>query len=154
MTANPAYQDAWDVFLRFFYAMDTNDWTTFESLLDERMVFDQSPLEKITGTPMPRPEGIAECRKLLEGQLGNLDTQHIVTNARFKILEEGLLQIRCYSQSRHFKRGEGVQPDKQGFTSANDYTAEVKKQTDGAWKMKLLHISPMWTKGDYSVFGL
>lgn len=140
--------------MKFFYLMDTNDWVGFEKILDEEMVFDQGPLEKLTGIPMPRPEGIADVRKVLEQQIGHLDTQHFVSNARFELVKHGLVSIRCYSQSHHYRLGEGVMPDKEGFTSANDYTAEVKQQADGSWKVKLLRIEPMWNKGDMSVFGM
>ncbi|ETN38576.1 uncharacterized protein HMPREF1541_06613 [Cyphellophora europaea CBS 101466] len=154
MAAIRPKQDAIDLILQFMYAIDTNDRTLLESSLHADVVYDQSGLEKVTGMPMPPIKGLRATADLLMGSVGRMDATHHVTNFRVQTLSpDDALEIKCYSISYHYRLGEAIVPDKEGFIAGNEYTSEVVKDDSGQWKLRKFAIRVLWCKGDLSVFG-
>lgn len=147
---------AYDAILDFVRALDANDERAVAAELHDDFIWDQSQLGTISGLPSQPPiEGKAAVTDFLKASVLRLDTACHISNMRTLPSVGGSGRtIICYATTHHFRPGEALLPDAEGFVAGSEYTCEVKQsKLVGSWKLRKFTIRPIWCKGDMGVFG-
>ena len=143
-----------DPLLRILQSLDDNDPALLRSALTADCSLDQSGLSVLTGFPMPAITGHDAVEKALltYGVGATLDTGHLVGNLRVMPSgsNEGVAEVTCYVIGSHYRKGEGLDIAKKGFTAGTKWMAEVVKDGE-EWKIRKAGIKVLWAEGDMSM---
>lgn len=159
---NPAYrmpnadgltdrEAAIDAIVRFVNSLDDGDADLCASSLLEQAIVDFTPFQKI-GMKHGEVYGQTEIVKLLMSAVGKpLDTTHMATNIRCKLVGADLAELTCCVLAQHFRLGEGLRRECQDhFLNGNLYKGIIVRDGD-LWKISRLTISPAWALGNSEV---
>jgi hypothetical protein len=135
-----------DVLLLACLAIDHNNRALFISCFSTTtppsMVFDNSPCP-----------GAESCADKVLGAVGQLDTQHLVSNIRIDIREGGQTAwLGCNALNQHMRAGEGLKEgEKQKSLSGQFYEIKFVKE-EGGWKIEQWVFKVIWREGTNAVF--
>ena len=102
-------QQAINVILDYFYAVDTNDRPLLESLLDPEVTLTSLNADKVVKDGFAPIRGSKALADYIMAEIGPMDTAHSVSNIRTSPLEDGSgHRVRCYSIGYHYRPGEGI----------------------------------------------
>ena len=90
---------------------------------------------------------------LMMNTVGKVDTTHMKSNVRTKILDDGSsAHATTYALAEHCKTGEDRGPEFSGdLLGGNRYKIDLVKDGKG-WRIKYFKIEAKWINGDPSVF--
>jgi hypothetical protein len=148
-----AYRTVYD----FVSAIDLGDEREIAAQLHDNFILNQSLLGTKPGSSSPPAiRGKAAAVRFLMDGVGRLDTACHITNMRTtgESSPSGGTIVKCYAIAHHYRPGEALMPDKEGFVAGSEYICEIRqsKMGFGSWRLSRLSTRPLWCRGDISVF--
>lgn len=135
-----------DTVLRFFYAMDIQNWTLLRSCLAETLDVDYTALRGEPRKFIFADDFVASRAK----DLVNLSTQHISTNHLVSINPEG---AECNSNFLIHRMDQAKsKEEKNSFDTAGFYTHGLVQSQTG-WTIHSIKQTIIWNRGDSHIHG-
>lgn len=143
-----------DAIIRFVTSLDDGDADLCASSLHAEAIVDFTPFQKI-GMKHGEIHGQANFVKLLMDAVGKpLDTTHMATNIRCKLVDPDSADLTCCVLAQHFRLGEGLKVGcDDHFLNGNLYKGTIVRDGE-LWKISRLTISPAWALGNNDVMNL
>lgn len=140
-----------DAIIRFVTSLDDGDADLCASALLSTATVDFTPFQKI-GMKHGEVHGQKDIVSLLMSAVGKpLDTTHMATNVRCKLVEADSAELTCCVLAQHFRLGEGLKPECQDhYLNGNLYKGIIVRDGE-LWKVSRLTISPAWALGNSDV---
>jgi hypothetical protein len=97
------------------------------------------------------PNAFSIARETILGQVGPMDTTHMISNVRIDVKEgEEMASVMAYALAQHCKEGTGREVDGSKFLVGGEYRIEMVKE-DGEWRIRKWVLDVIWRQGDASV---
>lgn len=134
-----------DTVLRFFYAMDFQNWALLRNCLAETLDIDYTALRGEPRQFIFADDFVASRAKDLLG----LATQHISSNHLVSINAEG---AECTSSFLIHRIDQAKSKEKNSFDSAGFYTHGLVQSPTG-WVIHSIRQTIIWNRGDPNIHG-
>lgn len=139
--------DITDTVLRFFYAIDTQNWRLLRSCLADTLDVDYTDLRGEPRQLVFADDFIASRSKDWLG----LRTQHISTN-HLVTISQGSEIAECSSCFLIHRINPNLTGDARQFDSAGHYVHKLI-QTPGSWLINSIKQTVLWSRGNPQVYG-
>ncbi|VUC32197.1 unnamed protein product [Clonostachys rosea] len=131
-----------DAVLRFTQGLDDASEELLDSALTDDFTLDATGVSVI-GRPYHTLEGKATALPFFLDHVGAMDTCHMLSCFRVA-LNGDEAKLTCYSLAQHHRNGEGSNIEKVGCLMGNRLTVDLRKITEGEWKMTRLVLKNAW----------
>jgi hypothetical protein len=137
--------DILDTFLQVGLAIDTADAVLMASVFTEDATFDFGPAARFAGIDFPIMVGRDAVASGLIGSVGQLDTIHQVTNARYEVTPEGVT-LSTIVEAAHFPPTD----HNRHLTQKNRHITNLVK-VNGEWLITSNVVNGATVDGDITV---